>query len=215
MPDDAKICLKAQERPNLAIVSAYNDMLSAHQPLEAFPRWIKEAALAGRRHGAVRRRHPGHVRWRDPGPGRHGPVPVLARRDRHGHRRGAVPPDVRRRAVPGRLRQDRARAGDGRAVLRPPAGGVRAGRADDHRHRQRGEGPHPPALRRRQDRPRRTAGSRDPVLPRPRHLHFLRHRQFEPDADGDHGPAPARHRLHQPRHAAARGADAPIRPPTR
>ena len=46
MPDDAKIRLKAQERPNLAIVSAYNDMLSAHQPLEAFPRWIKEAALA-------------------------------------------------------------------------------------------------------------------------------------------------------------------------
>ncbi|MEK7319950.1 MAG: phosphogluconate dehydratase [Pseudomonadota bacterium] len=45
MPDDAKIRLKAQERPNLAIVSAYNEMLSAHQPLNAFPQWIKEAAL--------------------------------------------------------------------------------------------------------------------------------------------------------------------------
>ncbi|WP_423194039.1 phosphogluconate dehydratase [Cupriavidus sp. H18C2] len=45
MPDEAKIRLKAQERPNLAIVSAYNDMLSAHQPLQAFPQWIKEAAL--------------------------------------------------------------------------------------------------------------------------------------------------------------------------
>ncbi|RLK31083.1 phosphogluconate dehydratase [Cupriavidus plantarum] len=45
MPDEAKIRLKAQERPNLAIVSAYNDMLSAHQPLAAFPQWIKEAAL--------------------------------------------------------------------------------------------------------------------------------------------------------------------------
>ncbi|NSX17275.1 phosphogluconate dehydratase [Cupriavidus taiwanensis] len=45
MPDAAKIRLKADERPNLAIVSAYNDMLSAHQPLAAFPQWIKEAAL--------------------------------------------------------------------------------------------------------------------------------------------------------------------------
>src|SRR5690606_14633085 len=30
--------------PNLAIVSAYNDMLSAHQPLERFPAIIKAAA---------------------------------------------------------------------------------------------------------------------------------------------------------------------------
>ena len=48
-PDTAKIWLQQtapQSRPNLAIVSAYNDMLSAHQPLGAFPPWIKEAALA-------------------------------------------------------------------------------------------------------------------------------------------------------------------------
>lgn len=45
MPDQAKFRLKAEERPNLAIVSAYNDMLSAHQPLAAFPQWLKEAAL--------------------------------------------------------------------------------------------------------------------------------------------------------------------------
>ncbi|WP_354685383.1 phosphogluconate dehydratase [Cupriavidus necator] len=45
MPDAAKIRLKADEQPNVAIVSAYNDMLSAHQPLAAFPQWIKEAAL--------------------------------------------------------------------------------------------------------------------------------------------------------------------------
>ena len=30
--------------PNIAIVSAYNDMLSAHQPLERFPAIIKAAA---------------------------------------------------------------------------------------------------------------------------------------------------------------------------
>jgi phosphogluconate dehydratase len=43
-PVQDKIWLRAQRTPNLAIVSAYNDMLSAHQPLEAFPAWIKEAA---------------------------------------------------------------------------------------------------------------------------------------------------------------------------
>ncbi|WP_020204787.1 phosphogluconate dehydratase [Cupriavidus sp. WS] len=45
MPEQARIRLKAQERPNLAIVSSYNDMLSAHQPLAAYPQWLKEAAL--------------------------------------------------------------------------------------------------------------------------------------------------------------------------
>ncbi len=45
MPDTVKIHLKEESRPNLAIVSAYNDMLSAHQPLEAYPAWLKAAAL--------------------------------------------------------------------------------------------------------------------------------------------------------------------------
>lgn len=41
-PDD-KADLKAAVKPNVAIVSAYNDMLSAHQPLERFPAIIKAA----------------------------------------------------------------------------------------------------------------------------------------------------------------------------
>jgi phosphogluconate dehydratase len=41
-----KQVLAAAERPNVAIVSAYNDMLSAHQPLETYPAAIKEAAWA-------------------------------------------------------------------------------------------------------------------------------------------------------------------------
>lgn len=45
MPDGIKIHLQDSVRPNLAIVSAYNDMLSAHQPLETFPALIKEEAL--------------------------------------------------------------------------------------------------------------------------------------------------------------------------
>ncbi|MEM8934229.1 MAG: phosphogluconate dehydratase, partial [Acidobacteriota bacterium] len=43
-PTDDKHALQSTERPNLAIVSAYNDMLSAHQPLAEYPPWIVEAA---------------------------------------------------------------------------------------------------------------------------------------------------------------------------
>jgi phosphogluconate dehydratase len=38
-----KADLRATDKANVAIVSAYNDMLSAHQPLERFPALIKEA----------------------------------------------------------------------------------------------------------------------------------------------------------------------------
>ncbi len=39
-----KLTLRDPTAPNVAIVSAYNDMLSAHQPLERFPAIIKAAA---------------------------------------------------------------------------------------------------------------------------------------------------------------------------
>src|SRR5579859_5415575 len=45
-----KEALKLMRWPNVAIVSAYNDMLSAHQPLAAYPALIKRAA---REAGAV------------------------------------------------------------------------------------------------------------------------------------------------------------------
>ena len=48
-PDD-KQALRAGRWPNLAIVSAYNDMLSAHQPLERYPALLKDGA---RQAGAV------------------------------------------------------------------------------------------------------------------------------------------------------------------
>jgi phosphogluconate dehydratase len=41
-----KEALRLMRWPNLAIVSAYNDMLSAHQPLERYPAIIKQAARA-------------------------------------------------------------------------------------------------------------------------------------------------------------------------
>ena len=41
-----KIPLRLQRAPNIAIVSAYNDMLSAHQPYERYPEIIRQAARA-------------------------------------------------------------------------------------------------------------------------------------------------------------------------
>ena len=43
-PAGDKIWLREARRPNLAIVSSYNDMLSAHQPFESFPAILKRAA---------------------------------------------------------------------------------------------------------------------------------------------------------------------------
>ena len=42
---DEKLHLRAGERRNVAIVSAYNDMLSAHQPLERYPAILKKAVV--------------------------------------------------------------------------------------------------------------------------------------------------------------------------
>ena len=39
-----KASLRAAVKPNIAIVTAYNDMLSAHQPFERYPEVIREAA---------------------------------------------------------------------------------------------------------------------------------------------------------------------------
>src|SRR4051812_32775667 len=42
---DEKLHLRAAERRNVAIVSAYNGMLSAHQPFERYPSILKKAVL--------------------------------------------------------------------------------------------------------------------------------------------------------------------------
>ena len=46
MPSSDKITLAAERQPNLGIVSAYNDMLSAHRPYEHYPERIRAAARA-------------------------------------------------------------------------------------------------------------------------------------------------------------------------
>lgn len=45
-PGGDKIVLHAEQAPNLGIVTAYNDMLSAHQPYEHYPEAIRDAARA-------------------------------------------------------------------------------------------------------------------------------------------------------------------------
>jgi phosphogluconate dehydratase len=42
-PANDKLRLREQKQPSVAIVSSYNDMLSAHQPFEYFPKVIKDA----------------------------------------------------------------------------------------------------------------------------------------------------------------------------
>ena len=50
MPADDRLKVVAEHAPNVAIISAYNDMLSAHAPYQHFPDVIKAEA---RRHGAT------------------------------------------------------------------------------------------------------------------------------------------------------------------
>jgi len=50
LPPDARFKVVAERAPNIAIVNAYNDMLSAHAPFGAFPPVLKDEA---RRHGAT------------------------------------------------------------------------------------------------------------------------------------------------------------------
>ncbi|MDB5743658.1 MAG: 6-phosphogluconate dehydratase [Polaromonas sp.] len=50
MPLDDRFKVVTERRPNIGIVTAYNDMLSAHTPLQSYPALIKDEA---RRHGAT------------------------------------------------------------------------------------------------------------------------------------------------------------------
>ena len=50
MPAQDKLRVVAQKAPHVGVVTAYNDMLSAHQPYEGYPAWIREEA---RLHGAT------------------------------------------------------------------------------------------------------------------------------------------------------------------
>jgi phosphogluconate dehydratase len=46
MPASDKLVLREERKPNLGIITAYNDMLSAHQPYEVYPQQLKVSARA-------------------------------------------------------------------------------------------------------------------------------------------------------------------------
>ncbi|WP_408593882.1 phosphogluconate dehydratase [Limnohabitans sp.] len=46
MPDNDKLVLRQERQPNIGVITAYNDMLSAHQPYEHYPEKIRAAARA-------------------------------------------------------------------------------------------------------------------------------------------------------------------------
>ena len=46
LPGKERLRIVAERAPNIGIVTAYNDMLSAHQPYERFPQWIRDEAHA-------------------------------------------------------------------------------------------------------------------------------------------------------------------------
>jgi phosphogluconate dehydratase len=46
LPSNDKLRVVAEKAPNIGIVTAYNDMLSAHQPYEGYPAQIRETARA-------------------------------------------------------------------------------------------------------------------------------------------------------------------------
>ena len=134
-PSD-KAALGGDRVPNLGIITSYNDMLSAHQPFETFPALIKQAA---REAGGVAQVAGGVPAMCDGvTQGQPGMELSLFSRDviamsaavglSHNMFDAAV--------YPRRLRQDRAGPGDRGADLRPSAGGVHSGRADDHRPAQ-------------------------------------------------------------------------------
>ena len=179
-------------RANIAIVSAYNDMLSAHQPLERFPALIKQAV---REAGGVAQFAGGVPAMCDGvTQGQPGMELSLFSRDvialatavalTHDMFDGALYLGVCDKIVPG-LVMAALSFGHLPAIF-VPGGPMTTGMSNAEKSRIRqlyAEG--------KVGRDG-AAGGRERLLPRPRHLHLLRHRQHQPDADGDHGPAPAR-----------------------
>ena len=204
LPASDKLKIHAERTPHVGIVTAYNDMLSAHQPYETYPEFIRQHA---RTLGATAQVAGGVPAMCDGiTQGAAGMELSLFSRDvialstavalSHNVFDAALFLGICDKIVPG-LFMGATQYGhlQRRLCARWP---------HDLRPVQRRQGQGAPAVRARPGGPRRLAGKRSAGLPQPRHLHLLRHRQQQPDADGNHGPAPARRQLRQPRHTAAR-----------
>ena len=202
-----KEALREGTGPNLAIVTAYNDMLSAHQPFARFPDLIKEAARAAGGTAQVA----GGVPAMCDGvtQGEKGMELSLFSRDvialstavalSHDMFDAAVYLGVCDKIVPGLL-IGALSFGHLPAVFLP-AGPMPSGLANDDKSKIRQLFAEGKATR------AELLASEAASYHGARHLHLLRHRQHQPDADGDHGPPSARRLLRQSQHAAARCAD--------
>lgn len=114
-PDD-KASLKSMLRNNIAIITSYNDMLSAHQPYEHYPDIIRKALHEANAVGG-RWRCSCDVRRCDPGTGWDGAFAVESRSDCYVGCCGTLTQYVRRRVIPWRVRQNCPRSGDGGTVI--------------------------------------------------------------------------------------------------
>jgi phosphogluconate dehydratase len=198
MPAGDKLRIVEQRVPHLGVVSAYNDMLSAHQPYEGYPAQIRATAA---RLGATVQVAGGVPAMCDGvTQGLPGMELSLFSRDTiamgtaialsHDVFDGVLMLGICDKIVPGLL--------IGRIALRPSADPVRARRTDGFGPGQQRQGQGARALRAGQGGARGTAQGRAGGLPWPRHLHLLRHRQFQPDPARGHGPARAGRGLRAP-----------------
>jgi len=197
-----KDVLKQLRWPNLAIVTAYNDMLSAHQPFEGYPGLIRAAA---REAGATAQVAGGVPAMCDGvTQGQSGMELSLFSRDviamstgialSHGMFDGALCLGVCDKIVPGLVMG--ALSFGHLPTIFVPAGPMTSGLPNKEKSRIR-------QLFGRQSHARCTATVRSGQLPLRGNLHLLRNGQQQPDVDGSDGPAHAGQRLRSSQHAVA------------
>ena len=186
---DDKAAIRSGKAMNIGIVTAYNDMLSAHQPYGRYPEQIKifarEKGATAQIAGGVPAMCDGVTQGQD------SMELSLFSRDiiamstsialSHGMFEGAL--------LLGICRQDRAGLADRRIALWPFANNPRARWPDAVGAGQQRKNPRAAAFRRRQGGPRRIARGRKRQLSQRGNLHLFWHCQLQPDDDGDDGAA--------------------------
>lgn len=172
-PDD-KASLKSMLRNNIAIITAYNDMLSAHQPYEVYPDIIRKALhsvnAVGQVAGGVPAMCDGVTQGQD------GMELSLLSREviamsaavglSHNMFDGALYLGVCDKIVG---------SGDGGAVVWASACYLRAVRSNGKRLAEQRKSAYPPAVRGRESRPSGAAGGGSRVLSCARDLYVLRY----------------------------------------
>ena len=208
IPANDKFKVVAERAPNIGIVTAYNDMLSAHAPYQGYPDIVKHEA---RRLGATAQVAGGVPAMCDGvTQGTPGMELSLFSRDviamgtavalTHDMFDAALLLGVCDKIVPGLL-IGALHFGHLPTVF-VPAGPMPSGLSNSAKSKVREQAAQ--GLVGRQG----LLDAEMAGLPRAGHLHLLRHRQQQPDAAGSDGPARAGHRLHPARRRDARSAHA-------